>query len=85
MSEWAADRESGSSDVALAFLSDLERWSAADGSASARELYAALLRRLRAAQAAQPTMALVHQLGAIDTRGQRAGSQGAEHPPPRSH
>ena len=64
MSEWAADRESGSSDVALAFLSDLERWSATDGSASARELHAALLRRLRAAQAAQPTMALVHQLAA---------------------
>jgi ribose 1,5-bisphosphate isomerase len=64
MSTWAADRDSGSSDVALAFLEDLERWSATDTSASARELHAALLRRLRAAQTAQPTMALVHQLAA---------------------
>ena len=64
MTRWAADHESGSSDVALAFLEDLERWSAIDTSASARELQAALLGWLRAAQAAQPTMALVHQLAA---------------------
>jgi ribose 1,5-bisphosphate isomerase len=62
MSAWAADRESGSSDVADAFLTDLERWAATDTSTSAQDLRMALLRRLRAAQAAQPTMALVHQL-----------------------
>jgi translation initiation factor 2B subunit (eIF-2B alpha/beta/delta family) len=64
MTNWAADRESGSSDVGLAFLADLERWSATDTSPSAPELRATLLRWLRAAQAAQPTMALVHQLAA---------------------
>ena len=64
MTGWAADRESGSSDVGLAFLADLERWSATDTSPSAPELRATLLRWLRAAQAAQPTLALVHQLAA---------------------
>jgi ribose 1,5-bisphosphate isomerase len=64
MSGWATDRESGSSDVASAFLADLERWAGTDTSTSAHELRAALLRWLRAAQAAQPTMALVHQLAA---------------------
>lgn len=64
MTGWAADRESGSSDVGLAFLLDLERWSATDTSGSAPELRATLLRWLRAAQAAQPTLALVHQLAA---------------------
>ncbi len=64
MTGWAGDRESGSSDVALAFLLDLERWSATDSSASAAEISASLLRWLRAAQASQPTMALVHQLAA---------------------
>jgi translation initiation factor 2B subunit (eIF-2B alpha/beta/delta family) len=64
MTGWAQDRESGSSDVALAFLEDLERWSATDASASAPALHGALLARLRTAQAAQPTMALVHQLAA---------------------
>jgi translation initiation factor 2B subunit (eIF-2B alpha/beta/delta family) len=64
MTGWAADRESGSSDVALAFLQDLERFGATDASPSAPDLRAALLRWLRAAQATQPTMALVHQLAA---------------------
>ena len=64
MSDWASDRVSGSSDLALGFLAALERWAATDTSRSAPELRASLLRWLRAAQAAQPTMALVHQLAA---------------------
>ena len=64
MTSWAGDRESGSSDVALGFLQDLERFCATDTSSSAPALRGALLARLRAAQAAQPTMALVHQLAA---------------------
>jgi translation initiation factor 2B subunit (eIF-2B alpha/beta/delta family) len=52
MTNWAADRTSGSSDVAHAFLEDLERWSATDASASAPALQDALLSRLRAAPAA---------------------------------
>ena len=64
MNGFAADRTSGSTDVALAFLDALERWLAVDRSASARELHAELLAWLRAAQAAQPSMALVHQFAA---------------------
>ncbi|HEY2955907.1 MAG TPA: hypothetical protein VGK89_11735 [Candidatus Eisenbacteria bacterium] len=64
MSGWTADRESGSSELALGFLADLERWIATDTSPAAPELRAALLAWLRAAQAAQPTMAIVHQLAA---------------------
>jgi translation initiation factor 2B subunit (eIF-2B alpha/beta/delta family) len=82
VSGWAADRESGSSDVALAFLEDLQRWSATDRSASAPELRAELVRRLRAAQAAQPTLALVHQLAAraldVATAGVARGDRPAE-------
>jgi len=59
-----ADRTSGSSRVAAEFLAELERWAATDTSGSPAELRAALLARLRAAQAAQPSMALVHQLAA---------------------
>jgi translation initiation factor 2B subunit (eIF-2B alpha/beta/delta family) len=58
------DRTSGSTDVAAAFLSDLGRWAATDTSRTPADLRGALLERLRAAQAAQPTMALVHQLAA---------------------
>lgn len=58
------DRDSGAGEVALAFLTELERWVAVDRSGSAPALRAALLGWLRAAQAAQPTMALVHQLAA---------------------
>ena len=58
------DRHSGSTDVAGGFLDALERWSATDRSASAPDLRAALHTWLRAAQVAQPSMALVHQLAA---------------------
>ncbi len=61
---FAADRGSGSSGVARAFLDELERWAATDRSRDAATLQAALLAWLRAAQAAQPAMALVHQLAA---------------------
>lgn len=56
------DRHSGSTDVASGFLDALERWSTTDRSASPRDLRAALHTWLRAAQVAQPSMALVHQL-----------------------
>ena len=56
------DRHSGSTDVANGFLDALERWSATDRSPSAPDLRAALHTWLRAAQVAQPSMALVHQL-----------------------
>ena len=95
MSEaFALDRTSGSGGVARAFLDALERWAAMDRSASAATLRAELLRWLRAAQAAQPSMALVHQLaaralavadtgvargdGASDVRAHLAASCGAE-------
>ena len=64
MTTFADDRTSGASDVALAFLADLERWLAVDMSGPAPALRAALLGWLRAAQQAQPTLALVHQLAA---------------------
>jgi translation initiation factor 2B subunit (eIF-2B alpha/beta/delta family) len=58
------DRTSGSSDVAADFLLQLRRWAGADASASGADLRTRLIEWLRAAQAAQPTMALVHQLAA---------------------
>jgi translation initiation factor 2B subunit (eIF-2B alpha/beta/delta family) len=64
MTPFTQDRDSGAGDVALAFLAELERWVAIDGSGSMPALRAALLGWLRAAQAAQPTMALIHQLAA---------------------
>jgi len=64
MTSFAADHTSGAGDVALGFLDELERWLAVDMSASAPAFRAALLGWLRAAQQAQPTMALVHQLAA---------------------
>ncbi|MBI1795739.1 MAG: hypothetical protein HY076_05070 [Candidatus Eisenbacteria bacterium] len=64
MTDFAADRASGSADVALGFLAALERWSAIDTSPAPAALRAALLAFLRAAIAAQPSMALVHQLAA---------------------
>jgi len=63
------DRTSGSSDVAADFLLQLRRWASADASASGADLRAQLIEWLRAAQAAQPTMALVHQLAARDSAG----------------
>ena len=64
MSSFASDRTSGSSDIAGAFLTELERWAAVDTSTSASALRESLLRHLRAAQAAQPSMALIHQFAA---------------------
>lgn len=64
MTATGEDRTSGSSHVALGFLAELERWTATDTSGTPAAFRAALLARLRAAQAAQPTMALVHQLAA---------------------
>jgi len=64
MTSWTDDRTSGSSDVASAFLAELRRWAAVDTSTSAPALRVALVAQLRAAQAAQPTLALIHQLGA---------------------
>lgn len=64
MTTFQDDHVSGSSDVATAFLSDLRGRLATDTSRSTPDLRAALLGWLRAAQAAQPAMALVHQLAA---------------------
>jgi translation initiation factor eIF-2B subunit delta len=64
MTDIAADHSSGSSHVALEFLTEIERWAALDTSGTPAAFRSALLARLRAAQAAQPSMALVHQLAA---------------------
>jgi len=64
MSGFAGDRGSGSSAVAAGFLAALTQWLANDRSPSAAELRVTLLAWLREAQAAQPSMALVHQLAA---------------------
>jgi translation initiation factor 2B subunit (eIF-2B alpha/beta/delta family) len=61
---FANDRTSGAGGVARGFLDALDRFVATDRSPAAHALRAALLAWLRAAQAAQPTMALVHQLAA---------------------
>jgi translation initiation factor 2B subunit (eIF-2B alpha/beta/delta family) len=61
---FANDLTSGAGGVARGFLDALERFVATDRSQAAPTLRAALLAWLRAAQAAQPTMALVHQLAA---------------------
>ena len=58
------DRTSGSGRVARGFLDGLERWLASDRSPDGPSARAALLEVLREAQAAQPSMALVHQLAA---------------------
>jgi translation initiation factor 2B subunit (eIF-2B alpha/beta/delta family) len=50
--------------VSAAFLDELQRWALTDRSADAASLRAALLAWLRAAQAAQPSLALVHQFAA---------------------
>jgi translation initiation factor 2B subunit (eIF-2B alpha/beta/delta family) len=62
MTDFANDRTSGSTDVALAFLTELERWIAIDRSASAAAFRGAVLTHLRFAQGAHPTLALIHQL-----------------------
>ena len=64
MTRFGDDRDAGSGDVALGFLDELERWVSIDVSGSASAFHAALLAWLRDAQAAQPSMALIHQLAA---------------------
>jgi len=56
------DRTSGSTDIAFAFLDRLERMLATDVSTAAAAFRPALLGWLRAEQAGQPSMAIVHQL-----------------------
>jgi len=75
------DRHSGSTDVARGFLDALERWSTTDRSASAADLRAALHTWLRAAQTAQPSMALVHQLAARALEVADAGVARGDAPP----
>ncbi len=58
------ERRAGSGGVARAFLDELERFVLTDRSADSPAMRASLLAWLRAAQAAQPSMALVHQLAA---------------------
>jgi translation initiation factor 2B subunit (eIF-2B alpha/beta/delta family) len=64
VTDFAGDRASGSSDVALSFLDEVARWAALDTSSTPAALRQALFARLRAAQAAQPSLALIHQLSA---------------------
>jgi len=64
MSALGHDRTSGSTGVGAAFLAGLSAWNAADASVNPAALRDALLAWLRAAQASQPSMALVHQLAA---------------------
>jgi translation initiation factor 2B subunit (eIF-2B alpha/beta/delta family) len=78
---FAQDRRSGSGGVALAFLEELEHWALADRSPSAPALHAALLAWLREAQAAQPAMALIHQLAARALDVAAAGMAREDAPP----
>ncbi len=64
MTGFADDHRSGSAAVAEGWLGALERWLAVDRSPTSPALRAALLAWLRAAQSAQPSMGLVHQLAA---------------------
>ncbi|MFI5372834.1 MAG: hypothetical protein ACHQ52_14870 [Candidatus Eisenbacteria bacterium] len=61
MSGFADDRVSGSTHVGHGFLEELGRWVATDTSTRPKAFRASLLTFLRAAQASQPSMALVHQ------------------------
>jgi len=58
----APDRTSGSTDVALGFLDRFERYLATDVSPNPGALRIKLLGWLRAEQAGQPSMAMIHQL-----------------------
>jgi translation initiation factor 2B subunit (eIF-2B alpha/beta/delta family) len=60
----ATNRTSGSSEVALEFLDRLDRFAATDVSPDAATLRTRLLGWLRAEQAGQASMALIHQLAA---------------------
>lgn len=64
MPAFAEDRSSGSTDVARAFLEELSRWAEIDRSPDPDTFRAGLLLWLRRGQAAQPSMALLHQLAA---------------------
>lgn len=64
MPGFAGERRSGSGDVALGFLEALARHVEADPATRPDAFRASLLAWLRAAQARQPSMALVHQLAA---------------------
>jgi translation initiation factor 2B subunit (eIF-2B alpha/beta/delta family) len=61
VSGFTEDRRSGSADVARGFLDALERWAAVDTTTKPNAFRESLLGFLRMAQAAQPSMALVHQ------------------------
>jgi len=64
MNTFRDDRASGSATIGAAFLEELRRWSASDASRDPAALKLSLLAWLRAAQAARPSMALVHQFAA---------------------
>jgi len=61
VTDFASDRRSGSTGVAAGFLDALARWAATDTTTRPEPFRASLLEFLRAAQASQPSMALVHQ------------------------
>jgi len=64
MPAFAEDRSSGSTDVARAFLEELSRWAEVDRSPDSEAFRVGLFQWLRRGQAAQPSMALLHQLAA---------------------
>lgn len=61
MPAFAEDRSSGSTDVARAFLEELARWAEVDTTPDPPAFRAGVVQWLRRAQAAQPSMALIHQ------------------------
>jgi len=77
----STDHDSGSADIGLAFLAELESWLATETSGSAPALRSSLLRRLREAQAEQPSMALIHQLAARALQVADAGAAREEKAP----
>lgn len=80
--DFTNDRTTGSGEVAAAFLAALEQWAEVDRSTDAAAFQSALLAFLRRAQAAQPAMALVHQLAAraldVAAAGVRRGDRVAD-------
>ena len=81
MTRSSTDHDSGSADIGLAFLAELESWLATETSGSAPALRSSLLRRLREAQAEQPSMALIHQLAARALQVADAGAAREEKAP----
>ncbi len=61
---FASEPASGSGGAARRFLDELERWALTEQAHDTRAMRAGLLAWLRAAQALQPSLALVHQLAA---------------------